>query len=96
MRLDAKWIGFAENDYRTAEILFREGIWNQVCFHSQQAAEKYLKSSIAVENRPRSHKIATLVPLSCLELPKELEREILLLDRFYIPTRYPDALPGSL
>ena len=25
-----------------------------------------------------------------------MAEEILLLDRYYIPTRYPDALPGSL
>lgn len=31
-----------------------------------------------------------------LPFPAELEMDILTLDRFYIPTRYPDALPGAL
>lgn len=37
--LDEKWLSFAINDLRTAEVLCREAIWNQVCFHSQQAVE---------------------------------------------------------
>lgn len=96
MPLDHKWVVFAGNDVQTAEVLLREGIWNQVCFHSQQAAEKYLKSLIDPEIRPRSHKIAVLIPLCDPQLPPELKREMLLLDRFYIPARYPDALPGAL
>lgn len=29
-------------------------------------------------------------------LEQSLLTQIILLDRFYIPTRYPDAIPGSL
>lgn len=96
MQLDGKWLAFAENDLKTAEVLFREAIWNQVCFHAQQAVEKFLKASIAPESRPRSHKIADLIDLSTLDLSTDLKQELRLLDRFYIPTRYPDALPGSV
>jgi len=48
------------------------------------------------EPLPQTHKLADL--LSCLpENPfEDLRDNILLLDRFYIPTRYPDALPGGL
>jgi HEPN domain-containing protein len=31
-----------------------------------------------------------------LPFSSPLEAEALTLDRFYIPTRYPDAIPGSL
>lgn len=34
--------------------------------------------------------------LTPVELPGNLHEQVLLLDRFYIPTRYPDALPGSI
>ena len=37
--------------------------------------------------------LLTLVPL---DVVTDMAEEILLLDRFYIPTRHPDALPGSL
>ena len=37
-------------------------------------------------------------PLGLLDLNPlaELAMDVQLMDRFYIPTRYPDALPGSL
>jgi HEPN domain-containing protein len=40
--------------------------------------------------------MADLLPLLPRELLGELRTSLLLLDRFYIPTRYPDALPGML
>ena len=97
MPLDPKWEAFAQSDLKAARVLFVEGIWNQVCFHSQQCAEKLLKGSLPPEKRPRSHKIADLIRLAELpDLDEQLLQDLLLLDRFYIPSRYPDALPGSL
>lgn len=97
MPLDSKWVAFAQNDLLTAQVLLREGIWNQVCFHSQQAVEKLLKASLPAESRPRSHKIADLLRRTdFLDLSVELKAELRLMDRFYIPSRYPDALPGPL
>lgn len=37
---------FAEEDLKSARVLLKEGIFNQVCFHSQQVVEKSLKSFI--------------------------------------------------
>ena len=45
---------------------------------------------------PRTHSIADLLTLIPADVVTDMAEEILLLDRFYIPTRYPDALPGSL
>ena len=96
-----RWLEFAEEDLRMAELAHSEKIHNQVCFHAQQAAEKSLKASLAAEGNPvpRSHMMADLTR----EIPEGLQRkmgstqeQLLLLDQFYIPTRYPDALPGSL
>jgi len=36
-----------------------------------------------------------LLGLLPVALPDDLRRRLLLLDRYYIPTRYPDAVPGS-
>ncbi len=35
-------------------------------------------------------------PAELPDLDEQLLQDLLLLDRFYIPSRYPDALPGSL
>lgn len=40
--------------------------------------------------------MADLLPLIPVDVLAGLDEEIVLLDRFYIPTRYPDALPGTL
>jgi len=97
MPLDPRWKAFAENDLFSAEVLLREKVRNQVCFHSQQCVEKLLKGSLPADARPRTHKIADLVRLTdFLALDNDLKAELRLLDRFYIPSRYPDALPGTL
>jgi HEPN domain-containing protein len=40
----ANWLTFAEEDLHSAKILFRESIYNKVCFHSQQCVENSLKA----------------------------------------------------
>jgi len=45
---------------------------------------------------PKSHKLADLLSKIQDSPFDPLKDEILSLDRFYIPTRYPDALPGTL
>jgi len=92
------WIDFAYEDLRMAELALKEEIYNQVCFHSQQCVEKILKAFIEFKGKihPQTHKLTDIlsqIPESPFE---DLRDGILLLDRFYIPTRYPDALPGSL
>ncbi|MFQ6078845.1 MAG: HEPN domain-containing protein [Thermodesulfobacteriota bacterium] len=93
-----RWLRFADEDLKMAKLAFKEGMYNQVCFHAQQCVEKLLKGFIQFKDKvhPQSHKLADLLS-SISESPfDELRGDILLLDRFYIPTRYPDALPGSL
>ena len=92
------WMEFAGEDLRMAELALKEKLYNQVCFHSEQCAEKAIKGLILQQGHlyPHSHKLADLLstlPESTLD---DLRKETLLLDRFYIPTRYPDALPGML
>lgn len=78
-------------------MLLKEKVWNQVCFQSQQAVEKLFKGSLPAELRPRTHKIADLVRRTdFLGLDDNIKAKLRLLDRFYIPSRYPDALPGTL
>ncbi len=95
-----RWLEFARIDLRTAELLFKEGIYSQACFHAHQSVEKYLKALIQRDHDeppPRTHSLADLlVRLSSADkemLPPDVAQ---ILDDYYIPTRYPDAIPGSL
>ena len=69
-------------------------------FLSQQVVEKSLKAFLLAKGRtyPRLHKVIELSKL-CVELAADLEplrNNLKLIDEFYIPTRYPDAIPGGL
>lgn len=94
----ANWLQFAREDLRMSELAMENGLYNQVCFHAQQCAEKAVKGLLAHggELPPRTHKMADLLTCVSPGALAELEDELRLLDRFYIPTRYPDALPGAL
>jgi HEPN domain-containing protein len=94
-----RWRERAREDLTMARLAYDARILNQVCFHAQQAVEKWLKAVVVDrgEPAPRTHKIADLLALDELNaIPAELRLRLVRLDRFYIPTRYPDALPGSL
>lgn len=94
------WLYFAESDLKSARASLNEEIYHIVCFHAQQAVEKIIKARIlkSGKNPPRVHKLVGLLdlyPFIKQEL-KEMMDNIEYLDQFYIPTRYPDAFPGSL
>jgi HEPN domain-containing protein len=92
------WLAFARQDLRMTELALSEGIYNQACFHAQQCAEKAVKGYLEQlgQTPPRIHLMADLLPLLSTGLLDTLADALLALDRFYIPTRYPDALPGTL
>jgi len=83
-----------------AEIALREKIYNQSCFHCQQAAEKLLKGYLLAKNQevPKIHFLDELLNL-CVKSDssfEDLREGCARLDDYYLPTRYPDALPGTL
>ncbi len=92
------WMGFAHEDLRMAELALKEKIYNQACFHSEQCVEKVLKAFIVFKGKihPQTHKLADLLSSMSESIFDDLRESIFLLDRFYIPTRYPNALPGTL
>jgi HEPN domain-containing protein len=89
---------FARQDLRMAELALSEGIYNQTCFHAQQCAEKAIKGYLEQlgQSPPRTHLMADLLALLPVGLLEPLEDALFRFDRFYIPTRYPDVLPGTL
>lgn len=96
-----KWFDFADEDLRSARILLHEKIYNQACFHSQQCVEKYLKGLLLLHNdhKPKLHDLKELfskcIHSNVLELIPFRER-VATLSLYYAPTRYPDAIIGSL
>ncbi|NJR61019.1 MAG: HEPN domain-containing protein [Cyanobacteria bacterium CRU_2_1] len=93
-----RWLAFAREDLRMAELAMIEELHNQVCFHAQQCAEKTIKALLIAQGQtpPRTHRLGDLVNLLDPNPLAAIALDVQLLDRFYIPTRYPDALPGSL
>ncbi len=71
-----------------------------VCFHAQQAAEKYLKSLLVVhdEEPPRIHALPELLRRAVVHVPdlntSALQDAANGLDQFYVPTRYPIEIGG--
>ncbi len=102
--VDAKivreWIQKADEDLDFAVSIVEESpFYAQICFHFQQAAEKYLKSVIIADELD-FQKIHDLVALlkSCLKNRPdlvELMSDCKLLNGFYIDTRYPVHWPSN-
>lgn len=98
MNESRKWMAFAHEDLVVAEAALKEGIHNQTCFHAQQGVEKALKGFLRHRQRsvPQVHGLRELLA-ACQKFDGSfgmLRETCVKLERYYIPTRYPDALPG--
>ena len=96
-----RWLTTAQDDLQSAEILNRNGKFPQACFYAQQAGEKALKALYFRNDiEPWGHSLVKLeMEFSSggagTEALRNLGKEFRELDRYYIPTRYPDSLPGT-
>lgn len=93
------WIFFAESDLKTATVMLREEVHHMACFHAQQTVEKCLKALLRHHQKmiPKTHSLAKLFhDVRTLGVKDVVEDDVLFVDQFYSPTRYPDTLPGSL
>jgi HEPN domain-containing protein len=95
-----RWLKTAEGDLETAVVLFRNNKFAHSCFHSHQAGEKAIKAIwYLLEADPWGHSIKKLiqdlehVDLSTKKKFENVTKNAVLLDRYYIPTRYPNGLP---
>jgi len=93
-----RWLRTAEEDLRAVDALAQAGAFAQACFYAQQSAEKAVKALwYAIDADPWGHSVQKLVvdfpqKQSLPDLNKWIEQAALL-DKFYIPTRYPNGLP---
>ena len=95
-----RWLITAEGDLEAAVILQKNHKYPHSCFHSQQAGEKAMKPVwYLLDADPWGHSIKKLiqdlehVDLQTKKQFEPVNKAAVLLDRFYIPTRYPNGLP---
>ncbi len=94
------WVKAAKEDLEDAENALGRGRWFRVAFFSQQAVEKVLKALFFVVRReepPHTHIVTELYAMlreSGFTLPRQLEEQLYILNKYYTVTRYPDAANG--
>jgi HEPN domain-containing protein len=93
-----RWLLTAAEDLRVARHLLDSGSYAEACFLVQQSGEKAVEALWYLEDTdPWGQSIQRLV----LEFPRHEElldpgqwiERAALLDKYYIPTRYPNGLP---
>ena len=95
-----RWLRQAESDLAFATLGAREGFPAQACFTSQQAAENALKAMLYLSGARfvPGHSLVELLERAGggAESLLHLRDSARLLDQYYIPTRYPNGLPGGI
>ncbi len=89
------WWNQAEADLRHSKIALDSGSYEWACFACQQAAEKALKAVFEKSgDKVWGHSVLRLMETlgDRFSIPEELIVCAKMLDKHYIPTRYPDGL----
>ena len=92
-----EWVQKAEGDFeimlRLARVRNRPSIFDGVCFHAQQCAEKYLKAALQHTRQPvpKTHDLTKLLDLLLpLEpMTEEFRPPLAALARYAVTFRYP-------
>jgi HEPN domain-containing protein len=96
----SRWLRQAEQDLRDGVFCLEGGRCHLACFLAQQSAEKALKAALFARGAERvwGHSVAELCDDLARLVPgwSHLRASLAFLDRYYIPTRYPDGLPGGI
>jgi len=94
-----EWLRFADMDLDAAEVVYchRPQHLGIICYHCQQAAEKYLKGYLVfcdIEDIPRTHNLAQLCVM-CMNYDKkfaEITMPCSALTAYGVLPRYPDEI----
>ncbi|MDI6841082.1 MAG: HEPN domain-containing protein [bacterium] len=98
MERSKDWMRQAKKDLKHAKHSFEAGDYEWACFASQQAAEKAVK---AVYQKIGADAWGHSVSILLAELPPKIRPDAELiefakeLDKYYIPTRYPNFHPSG-
>ena len=94
-----RWLRQASEDLHWAEHLAEQGAYHLACFLAQQSAEKALKAYLYAQDVELvwGHSVRELCTVAATfdAAFEELGRKVAPLDQYYIPTRYPNGLPGG-
>ena len=92
----ARWLRHADRDLHVAEnelhTLTGDVITEAVCFHAQQAVEKYLKGYLVAKQIkfPRTHNLELLLELCGADDPDFSATDVTRLSFYAVEIRYPD------
>lgn len=90
------WFRQAQHDLEKAKLDQQWQYFEWSCFTAHQAAEKAIKAVYyARHGEARGHGVRELLTSLALPVNETLLRQAASLDRFYIPTRYPNGLPAG-
>ena len=87
-----EWLSLADDDLQVAKEVAQGQRWRVMCFLSQQAVEKYIKTLLIYRQIPfeRTHDIEALIALLNDAEKLDLKRpEIIDLSDYAVDTRYP-------
>jgi HEPN domain-containing protein len=87
-----EWLNLAQEDLATATDMVPRHRWRHVCFHAQQAAEKFIKALLMSRQIeiPRTHDFEKLMQrLADAKSLGLLDPDILDLSEYAVDTRYP-------
>ncbi|MCM8792842.1 MAG: HEPN domain-containing protein [Candidatus Omnitrophica bacterium] len=95
-----RWLKQAERDFMDACFVLSGRRYNLCCFLAQQSAEKALKAYLYAKGNEEvwGHSVAELCA-DAYKIDKDfrkIKRQSNSLDKYYIPTRYPNGLPGGI
>ena len=94
MQPDTKiWLKLAQEDYRNAQLLWKNRRYGVTVFCYQQAVEKMLKAYIVERKKiapSKTHKIEWLIKEAALDIGEIESPDVTELSKAYIRVRYPD------
>ncbi|MEM1545304.1 MAG: HEPN domain-containing protein [Candidatus Methanomethylicia archaeon] len=98
MHRTVDWMEQAKGEFKAARDLFVTANYAWCCFTCHQAAEKALKAILEHFGSPTIGRnlLVLLAEVSkFVSISKNIENACRILNRYYIPTRYPNAFPSG-
>jgi HEPN domain-containing protein len=96
-----RWLTQAQDEFQDADDLRKRGRFYLALFHFQQAAEKALKAYLYLKVKSievfYTHSIDDLLEMT-MDIDHDFKEvaQTKKLDKYYVPTRYPNGLPGGV
>lgn len=95
MQRHGDWFRQAQRKLESARWDIQGGFYEDACFSAQQAAELAAKALLQSQGRIElSHSGYQLLQMAG-EVPADVLDAARVLDRYYIPTRYPNGFPAG-